>query len=285
MTPMRLKSNKFFSAVQGNAEKRDELRAKPKAEKQLVIYFTPRSGSSWLTEVLSQTNRLGRANEVFNPDFIPSIAQSCHAETLEDYIDLVQRRMNVHNVFSFEITWHQLGAVFGDGATFMRSFGAAKPVWLLRHDIVAQAVSLAKMVTTAVAHTPAADAEQRAEADRVFAYNPALIRKWLNHILVAERGTEAHFAANDMQPLRLSYEEITAAGAETMRARFAQYMNVARLPDVAAPPLHSKLATFQNADYAARFRRDEADFLQDVARERADWLAATTRQENAAQGR
>jgi LPS sulfotransferase NodH len=271
---MSQRPEELFSSVQVVAEKLEKLRRMPKAQKQLVIYFTPRSGSSWLTEVLSQTNRIGRANEVFNPGFIPNIAQACNATSLADYIDLVQRRLNTHGVFSFEITWHQLKAVFGNGDAFMENFGTARPAWLIRQDIVAQAVSLAKMVTTKVAHSTAADAEQRQQADSTFTYDPALIRRWLLHILVAERGTETHFTEHGIKPLRLSYEGMMAAGGEQMRACFAQYMDITGIPELATASSHSKLATSQNADYATRFRNDEAAFLRDVDEERADWLTA-----------
>lgn len=267
-------ADELFSSVQVVAEKLEKLRLAPKAQKQLVVHFAPRSGSSWLTDVLSQSNRLGRANEVFNPDFIPTIAQVCNATSLEDYIDLVQRRLNTRGVFSFEITWHQLKAVFETADMFMDNFATAKPAWLIRRDIVSQAVSLAKMVTTNVAHSSSADAEQRQQADSNFTYDPALIRRWLVHILVAERGTETYFKEYGLKPLRLTYEDMMLAGEEKMRARFGEYMDIPDIPKLDTAPGHSKLATSQNADYAARFRHDEAAFLRDVEEERAAWLSA-----------
>jgi len=265
----------FFSSVQIVPEKLDELRRMPKARKQLAIYFTPRSGSSWLTEVLSQSNRLGRANEVFNPGFIPNIAQACNATSLTDYIDLVQRRLNTRGVFSFEITWHQLNAVFENADAFMEDFGAAKPAWLIRCDIVAQAVSLAKMVTTKVAHSISTDTEGRQQADSGFAYDPALIRRWLTHILVAERYTEEHFAKHGLKPLRLTYEGMMASGGDQTLELFAQYMNIPDIRKLPVTPRHSKLATSQNVDYALRFRQDEGVFMRDVEEERAAWLAGS----------
>lgn len=264
----------LFASVEVVEEKLKNLRRMPKAHKQLVIYFTPRSGSSWLTDVLSKTNRIGRANEVFNPNFIPNIAQACNARSLENYIDLIQRRLNTRGTFSFEITWHQLKAVFENGDAFMDNFGTARPVWLIRRDIVAQAVSLAKMVTTKVAHSTSADPQQRQQADTDFAYDPALIRRWLTHILIAERGTETHFIEYGIQPLRLNYEDMIADGEEQVRSRFAQYMDITDLPKLATVSQHTKLATAQNSDYVRRFRNDEAAFLKDVDEERSDWLAA-----------
>jgi len=270
---MNYRAGKFFTSIKIDPEKQEKLRRGPKAQKQLVIYFTPRSGSSWLTETLSLSNCLGRANEVFNPNFIPNIAQSCNATSLDTYIDLIQRRLNTRGVFSFEITWHQLQAVFDDTAAFMSHFGAAQSAWLIRRDIVAQAVSLAKMVKTNVAHSPTADAQTQQHAEASFVYDPVLIRRWLTHILAAERGTEAHFAEYELSPLRLTYEDIMAAGAERTRAEFAEYIGIREIPNINAIPKHSKLGTSQNIDFAVRFRQDEAMFVQDVEEERMPWLA------------
>lgn len=271
----------LFAQVAVDPETLEQIRGRPLPRKRLVIFFTPRSGSSWLTEVLAQTVRLGRAIEAFNPNFIPKIAQSCMARSLPDYVDLMQRRLNTRGTMSFEITWHQLRAVFGDDASFLAHFAGARNAWLIREDIVAQAVSLAKMVTTKVAHSPQATPEDRARAEQAFVYDPALIRHWLSHILAAERETEAHFARQAIVPLRMCYEDMMAAGAEAAAARVARFMSVADVPPVAQKPSHSKLGTSQNDDYAARFRADENAFLTRVAEERAPWIAAFRKQREA----
>ncbi len=266
----------FFKDIEIDAERLAKLQRKPRPEKTLAIYFTPRSGSSWLTDIIAQSGALGAAREFFNPKRLPKMAQSLGAEDLESYIDLLGRRFQAGGVFSFEITAHQLRAVFPDTDTFIAHFGTAPAVWLIRRDIVAQAVSLAKMVSTSVTHTPLASADSRAEADAAFAYDGALIRRWLTHILVAERETEALFAAHAITPLRLSYEEIMAAGTDATLAQLAAHVAIPDLPPVAPQPRHSKLGTAQNADYAARFRQEETSFMQSVEAERARWLAQLT---------
>jgi LPS sulfotransferase NodH len=270
----------LFKKVVVDPQKLQGLRNRPKARTVLAIFFTPRSGSSWLTDALSQTNRLGRANEAFNPNFIPNLAQSCNATSLDSYIDLIQRRFNTRNALSFEITWHQLRAVFRKPDAFMAHFGEARNAWLIREDIVAQAVSLAKMVTTNVAHSPWATDEDRARAEQAFVYDADLIRHWLNHILIAERHTEAHFAAKGIEPLRLCYEDMMSDGAAATIAKVAQFMGVPDIPQAAPEPRHSKLGTSQNADYAARFREQERAFLARVDDERRPWLHAYHSQKN-----
>ena len=238
-----------------------------------VIYFTPRSGSSRVTEILSQTRRLGMASEAFNPNFIPNIAQTVQAKNLEEYLDFGPRWMSrVDGVFSFEITAHQLGAVFPETQAFFDLFATLPCFWLIREDIVAQAVSLAKMVTTNVAHTSAATQADIAASDQKFTYSRSVIKRWLNHILVAEENTEAHFRTQGIQPCRLSYEQLTGKAPEEVVNLFAAHLELDPIPMPEFDLKHQRLSTGKNRDFAAQFRKDEAGYLEEVAATRQPWL-------------
>lgn len=264
----------LFRQVEFDQATYDRVMQKPAAQTRYVIYFTPRSGSSWLTDVLAQTKRMSRANEAFNPNFIPNIARVCNASTLDQYVNVLTRRHNNRGVYGFEITMHQLKAVFPSEERFLAYFGTGPCFWLIRRDIVSQAVSLAKMVTTKVAHTAQGTAEDWRRADESFSYSPSLIRRWLKHILVAERETEAMFAAHGMTPLRMCYEEMMPLGPERVAQLMMRHVGVeAALPEGTFETKHNKLGTARNEEYADRFRRDEADFLKEVEAERVPWLA------------
>lgn len=174
----------------------DSIMQKPEAPKTLAIHFTPRSGSSRLTEILRQTNRLGRANELFNPNFLPEMATKFQAPDLETYIAVARRRLRHGEVFSFEITAYQLEKVFGSTMVYDAFFEHVPTIWLIREDIVQQAVSLTKMITLNMAHStePGFDAAARMD------YDAAAIQRWLRHILKAEQLTEAYFAASGVPP-------------------------------------------------------------------------------------
>lgn len=268
----RLSAETLFGSVQIDPEAQARQRAYPLPGTRCVIYFTPRSGSSWLSDILSRTRCLGHANEVFNPRFMPRIAQSIQADTLPDYVDLIQRRLNTKGVFSAEITWHQLAAVFGTGAAFMRHFGTADSVWLIRRDIVAQAVSLAKMEKTQLSHAPRSDAQSRDAAEQAFSYDPVLIQYWLRHIFHAEERTEAHFARYGLTPMRLDYETVTRAGAEAVTSAFASHLGIALDRPAVTESAHTKLGTSQNRLFAERFRAEKASWLAKLARKRQPWL-------------
>ncbi len=245
----------YFSGVEIDAKKRERIRAMSAAEKSLVIFFTPRSGSSWLTDVLAQTNSFGRANELFNPNFLPKTAVALQATTLDDYIYAAQRRLAVGGVFSFEITMHQLNVVFESPKDFQQRFGNSQFVWLTRRDIVAQAVSLNKMVNAGIAHSPNVTHADITAADRSLSYSDAEIRKWLDHIRRAETQTEDFLASNGIQPLRLVYETMIQQGAERTLQAIASHIGVPSPQDFAINESHSKVGTPRNEEFATRFRR------------------------------
>ncbi|MBY6202688.1 hypothetical protein KUV65_15030 [Maritalea mobilis] len=263
--------DEYFTRSSENPDRRAKLEAKPLPRRRLVIYFTPRSGSSWLTDLIAQSRRLGAGNELFNPNFVPNIANGIQALGREDYIMQAQKRFSSPNgVFSFEITAHQLDRLFPDSDTFMTHFNQpdCRAMWLIRKDIVAQAVSLAKMVCTKVAHTPHATPEDRARAETAFPYDAENIERWLKHILNAERRSEYLFDLYGIEPYRFCYEDMMEAGSERTRSLLA---TVARVRDADWPDLelkHAKLGTPQNAEYAERFRAERAAFLKDVDDER-----------------
>lgn len=263
----------FFKDVDFDPQLFEDTIKRPIARINYVIYFTPRSGSSWLTDVLVQTKRMSLANEAFNPNFIPNIAQAVNASNIDQYVNALKRKHNNHGVYGFEITWHQLNAVFPKHDEFIDYFGTSPAIWLIRRDIVAQAVSLAKMVTTKVAHAPHTSEKDRIEADGAFAYDEALIKRWLLHILAAERGSEELFSRHQILPLRISYEDIMAIGAESVARILMNHVGATPQPDIEFNTRHEKLATGQNTEYADRFRKDCAGFLRDVEQERAVWLS------------
>jgi len=259
-----------FAKVTVDPERRARQRKRPAASLDYVIHFTPRSGSSRLTEILAATGRLSAANEAFNPGFVPRMAQALNAADLEDYIAALRRRFNTGGVYGVEVTAHQINALFGSFEAFHAHFPTARNFWLIREDIVAQAISLAKMVSTKVAHNTGAAASE--EADRAFAYDRRLIRHWLDHIRKAETECESWFARHQLVPLRMSYEQTVRLSPLRMANLVARHLGLPDIPALDFTPRHEKLGTGQNAAFAARFREEEARYLAGVDAARAAML-------------
>lgn len=247
----------FFAGVTVNHKARSRILSLPPANKDVVIFFTPRSGSSWLTDILPQTNRFGRANEIFNPNFLPSMARALQAETLNDYIEAARRRFNLGDVFSFEITMHQLNAVFDSHDDFKRQFGDAQYVWLIRKDIIAQAVSLAKMVNKNISHSTQIANREIEAADRSFDYSEKEFSKWIKHIRNAEVQTETFFSINKIQPIRLSYESMIDSGAKKVAYTLLDHLEIPLPQEFSFQEGHSKIGTSLNANYTERFKKEK----------------------------
>ena len=101
----------LFQDVVVDPQRRAQLQERAPARFFYVIHFTPRSGSSWLTDVIAATRQLSAANEAFNPGFIPRIAQAVHATDLDDYFQMLIRVYNTKGVYGTEVTAHQINAV------------------------------------------------------------------------------------------------------------------------------------------------------------------------------
>lgn len=237
------------------------------------IFFTPRSGSSWLTDVLTQTRLLGKPQEWFNPNFVPNITRAVNARDLDSYLKMLRRKHKVGGFFSFEVTIYQMRRVFGSGSNFLSYFPDTTPLfYLTREDMVLQAISLAKAVRTSVFHSVSASENEIDQADTEFTYDAGEITRWLDHVFDQERKCEAFFANKNLTPHRLSYEQITADGAEVTARRFLRVLRPAKAADLVIPeldPTHRKIASGRNSEYAERFRKEHPEKIAEIEAFRA----------------
>ncbi|HHL20346.1 MAG TPA: hypothetical protein ENJ52_02330 [Aliiroseovarius sp.] len=255
----------------------DRDMARPMPETRFVMFFTPRSGSSWLCDLVNRSRRLGVLGEAFNPKFMPRMSRAMNAANLDEYCQVLPRRQARGGVFGFQITYHQLNAVFADEQDFLRRFASWHSFWLIRRDIVLQAVSLYKMQQTGLAHAPQATPERIGRRERDLAYDGDGIRHWLLHILAAERATEALIARAGFAPLRMSYERNTALKPNHLLNVMGRHMGLAtmRMKPLRSP--HGKIGTDLNTQFAERFRRDQSDLVARIEEERGPLLARIPR--------
>lgn len=241
--------------------------------KTYSILFTPRSGSSWLTSILTKTKAMGTPSEWFNPSLMPSSTRSKGARDLDQFIEAISRHEIHGKIFGFEITHHQIGAVFGSNENFMLRFHGATFFWLIRKDIVAQGVSLDKMVQTKVSHAANNNNDEIESSDSLYSYNSDRIRKWIRHIHAAEVATEKMIADFNLSPIRLSYEGITSAGSENVVKIFASELGVSIPTLQDTPSEHRKIGTSKNDEFSDRFRIENQDFVEKLEENRADIIS------------
>lgn len=241
--------------------------------KTYSILFTPRSGSSWLTSILTETKTLGTPGEWFNPQLMPSSTRSKGARNLDQFVEAISRHRIHGGIFGFEVTFHQISAVFGRADEFVSRFHDATFFWLIRRDIVSQGVSLDKMVQTSISHAPSIDASEIARRDDAYSYDSGRIRKWIQHIHAAEIGTEKMIADYGLRPTRLSYEGIVSLGAQEVADIFATRLGIT-LPDLGEIPSdHRKIATRKNDEFSERFSYENKEFLEDMNAARSEMLS------------
>lgn len=264
----------MFDGKAANAEKFAKVMRLPPAELQYVIYFTPRSGSSWLTDIAMRTGRLGDPGECFNPHFIPNMSKAYHVGDMDSYIKALVRRRNVGGVFGCQVTHFQITRSFGSEEKFMKYFADIPCVWLIREDIVQQAVSLAKLQSFRIGHRTMAGEEKLAEVDRKFVYDEAQIRKWVGHLRKLEIRTETMFQRRGLTPLRMSYERNVEAGAIATVNAIARHIGVEPIKATALESAHSKIGTGKNTDFSARFRRRNRWLMWKTERARRPMLRA-----------
>ncbi|MEQ9261275.1 MAG: Stf0 family sulfotransferase [Roseovarius sp.] len=277
MSDLSLRPNVFKNPDFDAVRFARELEEKKPAHRSFGIFFTPRSGSSWLTDVVIGTKLMGKPHEWFNPNFIPNITRGVNAETLDGYIEMIRRKHKPGGIFSFEITSYQLRRVFGMNGTFPGYFPPEDIYfYLTREDMVAQAVSLAKAVQTDVFHSKGSAPDAVQAADEAFPYDADLIEEWLDHIFGQEKLFETFFETHGYKPIRITYEQMTGMGAEGV----AHYLMRTVRPGIAKkftyePTVieHKKIGTSRNAEYVDRFRRDRAKRVAEVEAFRAGLTA------------
>ena len=177
----------------------------------IMLAMTPRTGSTHLCAALAAASAGHCApDEVFNPrGVVQNLKQRRQVDTFADYIEAFERQPGPF--FMFKTTWHDFRAV----APFSRRmFPDLRVIYLDRQDTVAQAVSMFRAMTTELWHKhpdgrmggqvakngllPAAQIRTKFDAAR--------IAKIIDDLEQERSGWMTFFAAERIEPLRITYE-------------------------------------------------------------------------------
>lgn len=248
---------------------------------RFFFFFTPRSGSSWLAVAMRRTRRLGIPDEYFNADFVVRQATANNVNTLETYIDaLLRRRVSPNRVFVAKVSPFHLNYV-RDRETFFAMLPAQAPsIYLIRENIVRQAISLYKAVETDVYHVVNRPDDAVAHAKAFDNFDGEKILRWLRHVTEQERVAREVFATNNIRPLVLSYEWVFANERHVV-PRIAEHYgielsdtpsNVTSAPASGNP--HRSVSGPSNHALEDAFRRRYGAMLKPIEAARAPLLAA-----------
>lgn len=256
-----------------NRDRFDRLMQRPAPTLTYVIYFTPRSGSSRITDICNKTKTLSSPGEIFSQNNVPGIAKSLGARNLQEYVDVASRWRATKGVFGCEMTYGMIRSTFQTPRNFINHLGGGPSFWLIREDIVAQAVSLSSKFQSRVGHAVSGNEEEVARARELFTYDRDDIHRWVRHVLNFETKTENIFKTFELTPLRLSYEKMVPLRPRAVANVIADHIGVAPVRSNNLESEHKKIGTSKNVDFSQRFMEEEKNFLRGVAEKRAPYLA------------
>lgn len=249
----------YFSSLPIDAKRLEELDALPEPRGRYILAMTPRSGSSYLCDVMTDTKRFGSPDEFLNEDFIPDIMKKIPGRTPEEYLRNVFRvRRTANGISGLKASWFQFRN-FIECVEDRASLGGLRFVYLIRRDLAAQAISLYKATATSVFHTNVEHGNAAIERLRRLDYDYQAISSWYDHLLEQEAGWKAFFFECKIFPLTVTYEDIQEDVLGTMR-RIAQYVGV-EPKNVQVPTLPSvfrPVSDERNLEWACRFRLERA---------------------------
>jgi len=183
----------------------------------IVVLMTPRSGSSWLADVMAKTGRLGAPEEYASYFFLPQAnAKLCAAEEIEYLNGLLSRRGTPNGIFSMNIAWGDIERF--STIDFFEYFSGASFVYLRRRSLLNQAISLMLAVNTGVFHLRDGRAVGSDHYSKVKARGLSRapsdagvqtdVMKWAAHIVNYECQLELQLAIRGIKPLRIYYEDL-----------------------------------------------------------------------------
>ena len=258
----------IFRTESAAVSTRPETLLFPYNKKNLIICFTPRSGSSWLTDRIEKTDRLGKAGEYLNPAFLPGILKRYPATSLPGYLNRVLKATaSSSGVASVELTWFHLRNYAA--AIDLRPLQDSLPkpfdldsyyMWLCRKDFVAQGVSLYKATESGLFHSPQMK-DQEFDPDSIL-YDGDKLKQWCQHILQQEFGFERWFAKNNIKPLRIFYEDMVEDPDPTLRIlfNFVREEFPENLDSITSS--HSKIGNSHSEQLVRKFKEEEREFVE-----------------------
>ncbi|MEM9704524.1 MAG: Stf0 family sulfotransferase [Pseudomonadota bacterium] len=256
----------------------DELAQFQEPSRQYLVYMTPRTGSSWLRDLLRSTDVLGWPEEWFSTMMLRDFAASLNANTLDAYASLNRSKGQSSNgVYGATITWWDLINLWPDvlensKSNFFNHFPKelTSAFALFRKDIVAQAVSLYRVRKTRQFDVVNSTATEREAAEKAFFYNEVKIKECLDHIVSSERQMHQFFAEYAIRPTILVYEDFTATEETRIIDFFIKTLatNRSNSLEIVGQSVHEKIATSRNHRFAERFRFDYLNEIETLEAER-----------------
>ncbi len=234
--------------------------------KNYLILFTPRSGSSWLTDLISQQKILGKPSEWFNPDLIQSSMNALGNRThnIYEYCQSLQKtHQSESGFFGAELTATHL-AMLEELLDVDRTFNSPQYVILLRKNIIAQGISLFLATETGFFH-----ATNTINSDNQASYDENKIKKWIGVILDDENYFYRFINNKPHTPLLIWYEDIQKSTKDCLSLLVEKVTGANKVFAIDhKESQHRKISSKINQQYEDKFRKENIEFVKNIASQR-----------------
>lgn len=247
----------LFNNPNLNLDRLQAIEAIEEPRSRYIIAITPRSGSTYLCDMMNRTKRLGKPHEALDFPYIKNHFDTVPGCTPEEYIrNLIRVRKTINNVSGLKASWFQFQN-FKEAMTDQSYLKGFKYIYLTRRNLAAQAVSLYKATESSVFHTNKQHSEEAIKQLNELEYDYGKIKNWYDHIVAQEKGWQDYFHKQRIFPLCISYEDIED-DIFTVLQRIAVY--VAVNPENIVMPeltLFKKVSDERNVEWSLRFTLEQ----------------------------
>jgi len=211
--------------------------------KKIVICMTPRSGSSYLSSVLSE-NGIGKVQEHFRvvKGALETLCEKRKLETVEQWVAERIANHSAGGVYGFKADWPQFVPIYYLGG-YDYFFRDATFVYLTRNDVMGQAISRYISTETGYFHSTQTDLVHTTEEDVALDFEK--LGEHLDRIIDMQGDWERFFAHEGLSPLRISYEEIDADAGSVVR-KIADHADISLPVELALETEYRKVSTDRN---------------------------------------
>jgi trehalose 2-sulfotransferase len=220
--------------------------------KSYIVASSYRSGSNYLCQELWRTGVLGSPVEFLNPyDALPAVMNRFKASSPADYITkLIARRSSKNGVFGLKTHSHHFEVFLKQYPQLLETLAPVTFIHINRRNKLAQAVSMAKALQTDFWTS-------RIESERPpVEYDRELIAKCLEEVEAQELKWPQWFAAHNITPFQVLYEDLIADTGKVVRS-IVQLLGVQDdEPDQVHVPPMKRQGDRTNREWIDRFRQE-----------------------------
>ncbi len=241
-----------------------------------ILAMTPRSGSSYLCDLLVRTKQVGNPGEYLNRFLLPGVLQTYPAQDMYSYIACLAKHQADKGVFGIKATYLHIKELI-EANIMQHVFPKAKIVLLFRRNVVLQAVSLYRARESGIFHTNESPNHESLHRLNALSYNPDRIMENILHITHQEEGWMTFIQTTDAPHRICIYEDFVGQEARTVH-QICAFLD-RDCPNVPRPSqsCFRKIGNSINTRWADRFITEYHEWLYEIVLQKRTYLPAAAK--------